>query len=103
MYNENLFNHKLEEDKKSLSLKSNFSERTKFLQNKTQILMDQINKLEAEMKNQSISTKIDVKNLKDTHYKNINKEQMKYENEINENINKHAIQEKKLLQMLDDK
>jgi len=64
--------------------------------------MEQISQLDEEMKNQLISTKIDVKNLQDAHDYNINETQMKYENKINENINEHAVKEKKLVQTLED-
>jgi len=64
--------------------------------------MEQISQLDDEMKNQLISTKIDVKNLQDAHDYNINETQMKYENKINENINEHAAKEIKLVQTLED-
>jgi hypothetical protein len=83
-------------------LQSNFSERSSYLQNKTQIFMDQIKQLEEEMKNQLMSTKIDVKNLQDARDYNIKETQINYENKINENINEHVVKEKKLLQTLED-
>lgn len=64
--------------------------------------MDQIKQLEEEMKNQLMSTKIDVKNLQDARDYNIKETQINYENKINENINEHVVKEKKLLQTLED-
>jgi len=72
-----LQNYKLDSDKRSSTLQSNFSERTSYLQNKTEIFMDKINRLEEEMKNQFTTNKFDVKNLQYERDYNISETQIK--------------------------